>query len=80
MKNENPVENMSDNRRDFLKKSALVGMGVLLSPVTNAVTSSVSNSEANMQGGKGVVSKKQTVTILITTDIHSQLNTHDEFF
>ncbi len=80
MKNENPVENMSDNRRDFLKKSALVGMGVLLSPVTNAVTSSVSNSEANMQGGEGVASKKQTVTVLITTDIHSQLNTHDEFF
>ncbi|MBP9070290.1 MAG: bifunctional metallophosphatase/5'-nucleotidase, partial [Bacteroidia bacterium] len=80
MDNKKPEKKISEDRRDFLKRSALVGMGVLLSPVKNAVASSESKTETNIDGDKGAASKKQTVTILITTDIHSQLNTHDEFF
>jgi 2',3'-cyclic-nucleotide 2'-phosphodiesterase (5'-nucleotidase family) len=82
MENNIPENNTSDNRRDFLKKSALAGLGVVLSPVTKAVNSSVNANElleiSNVENGNAP--KKQNVTILITTDIHSQLNTHDEFF
>lgn len=79
MKSKSQKEIKADNRRDFLKKSALVGLGTVLSPVTNAVASTIDQKEltANVELPP---SGKQTVTVLITTDIHSQLNTHDEFF
>ncbi len=72
-----------DNRRDFIKKSALVGLGAMLSPVTNIVGATgvealTSNETINSESGDS--GKKQTVTVLITTDIHAQLFTHDEFF
>jgi 2',3'-cyclic-nucleotide 2'-phosphodiesterase (5'-nucleotidase family) len=77
---ENKKDILSDNRRDFLKKSALAGMAAVLTPVTSLVANNSLSEEANdviCQSGKN---KSQKVTFLITTDIHSQLNTHDEFF
>lgn len=72
-------DDISANRRDFLKKSALVGLAAVLNPVTSFATEtnlleSTSFMDANADASS------QTITILITTDIHSQLNTHDEFF
>ncbi|MBN8693562.1 MAG: 5'-nucleotidase C-terminal domain-containing protein [Bacteroidetes bacterium] len=79
MENKSEKEIKADNRRDFLKKSALVGLGTILSPVTNVVASTL-EKEATLESIELPPTGKQTVTVLITTDIHSQLNTHDEFF
>lgn len=81
-KNKKEIIN-DDNRRDFIKKSALVGLGAMLSPVTNIVGSTsvdalTENESHNANSDKAP--GKQTVTVLITTDIHAQLFTHDEFF
>jgi len=72
----------SDNRRDFIKKSTLVGMAAMLSPVTNLVANQneLIPNDLESINDSNAAGKKQTITLLITTDIHSQLNTHDEFF
>ncbi|MDQ3051503.1 MAG: 5'-nucleotidase C-terminal domain-containing protein [Bacteroidota bacterium] len=66
------------NRRDFLKKSALAGVATALVPVMSLAEKTQKFATASRDGNNE--SGKQTVTFLITTDIHSQLNTHDEFF
>jgi sulfur-oxidizing protein SoxB len=72
-------DDLSDNRRDFLKKSALVGLAAVFNPVTNFATeTNLLESVALLDTNTNVTS--QAITVLITTDIHSQLNTHDEFF
>ncbi|MES2763446.1 MAG: bifunctional metallophosphatase/5'-nucleotidase [Bacteroidota bacterium] len=77
-KNKSEIENNQNDRRDFLKKSALVGLAAVLNPVTNFAAST--NLIENEQTEAVVDPSSQKITILITTDIHSQLNTHDEFF
>lgn len=72
-------DDASANRRDFLKKSALVGLAAVLNPVTSFATeTNLFESTALLDVNTDTTS--QTITVLITTDIHSQLNTHDEFF
>jgi len=56
---------MMETRRNFLKKSALTGIGATL----------LGQPEASASG----LPPKQ-VTLLITADLHAQLFTHDEFF
>lgn len=71
-------QNLSADRREFLKKSALVGLAAVFNPL-----SGISGEDHLQEVSKLVESNptgSQTITILITTDIHSQLNTHDEFF
>lgn len=82
MKNENEKTISSDNRREFIKKTTLAGLAVALGPVSNMFGSTNSLEELNNDDEKANnnTGKKQTVTVLITTDIHSQLFTHDEFF
>jgi 2',3'-cyclic-nucleotide 2'-phosphodiesterase (5'-nucleotidase family) len=72
------AENTNNDRRDFLKKSAMVGLAAVLNPVTNfaAGTQVFQENQTVPVSDQGT----QTITVLITTDIHSQLNTHDEFF
>lgn len=67
----------SDNRRDFLKKSALLGLASVFNPLSDIVASNAVEEELLDDTTKSI---KQTITVLITTDIHSQINTHDEFF
>jgi 2',3'-cyclic-nucleotide 2'-phosphodiesterase (5'-nucleotidase family) len=82
MSPKNFKETPSDNRRDFIKKSTLVGLAAVLSPVSNMFASTITSEEVNKEDENTIndITKKQTVTVLITTDIHSQLFTHDEFF
>jgi len=68
---------LSDNRRDFLKKSALLGLATMFNPLSDVVASETVSDELLDDATKPT---KQTITVLITTDIHSQINTHDEFF
>jgi sulfur-oxidizing protein SoxB len=73
-------DNTNNNRRDFLKKTATVGIASVLAPIANAANKTTEFFEPQILPGETDKSKKQTISILITTDIHSQLNTHDEFF
>jgi sulfur-oxidizing protein SoxB len=74
-------EIVSDNRRDFLKKSALIGIATMFNPMSEVLASNSDSEEKNsITDAPHPITKKQTVSILITTDIHSQLFTHDEFF
>ena len=70
----------SDNRRDFLKKSALIGIATMFNPMSEVLASNSISDEENSITDAHTIAKKQTISILITTDIHSQLFTHDEFF
>ncbi len=80
MNNKKNKEITSDNRRDFLKKSALIGIATMFNPISKVLASNSVSEETSLVNDVNTVSKKQTVTLLITTDIHSQLFTHDEFF
>jgi S-sulfosulfanyl-L-cysteine sulfohydrolase len=71
------VETNNNSRRDFLKKSALAGIGTSLVPL--AGVQAMSSHNANPKAGiPPKVANK--FTILYTSDIHAQLHTHDEFF
>lgn len=76
-------ETSSNNRRDFLKKSALAGLATVLAPVSTIVAgnnSEIDTDADNVNNSSKDKNGKSTVTLLITTDIHAQLFTHDEFF
>jgi 2',3'-cyclic-nucleotide 2'-phosphodiesterase (5'-nucleotidase family) len=78
MKTEDQTEFISDSRRGFLKNTALAGLAAVMAPVSNLVASpeSFPESENNSLSSE----KKEVITLLITTDIHAQIFTHDEFF
>lgn len=79
MKNKKDI--IADNRRDFIKKSALAGLATVLAPVSNIVAGNTTISENELEPNDTKNKDgKTTVTLLITTDIHAQLFTHDEFF
>ena len=76
---ENKKDIISDNRRDFLKKSALVGLAATLNPLSGFANNTFVNKDLEGESLDATAGSKK-ISILITTDIHSQLNTHDEFF
>ena len=62
----------SSPRRDFLKRSALAGLAATVQiPFTASATEKKSDSDA---------ANANRLTLLITADLHAQINTHDEFF
>lgn len=72
---------ISNNRRDFLKKSATVGLASVLAPIANAADKTTEFFDTDLTSvPPDAKNNQQAISILITTDIHSQLNTHDEFF
>lgn len=69
-----PENEITNSRRDFLKKTTLAGIGTSLTGVALAIPAFVREQQDN-----GPAFSNQ-FTILYTSDIHAQLNTHDEFF
>lgn len=70
-----------DGRRTFLKKWGLAGLGIGMVPTVassmlgqEGLQNEFLNSETIKKG------KAKRITILQTSDIHAQLDTHDEFF
>ncbi len=59
-------------RRSFLKKSLLSGIGLALGQSSHAASIEESSED--------IAKKENTITLLITSDIHAQIHTHDEFF
>jgi 2',3'-cyclic-nucleotide 2'-phosphodiesterase (5'-nucleotidase family) len=74
MKNHSANEN---SRRNFLKKSALAGLGTSLVSVPGL---HAMNSKAASPSAEIPPKVANKFTILYTSDIHAQLHTHDEFF
>lgn len=64
----------TNSRRDFLKKTTLAGLGTSLAGMAGAIPLTAGESEETDVKSRG------QFTILYTSDIHAQLNTHDEFF
>lgn len=83
MSTENKTITSENNRRDFIKKTGLASLAVAFSPLGNVIGANNNSSETeeflDVLSGEEK-KKKQTVSILITSDIHAQLFTHDEFF
>jgi sulfur-oxidizing protein SoxB len=75
----NVTSGKNESRRDFFKKTALLGLSSFLVPAVN-FAKGVKSEKKQHPGNKKLVADKNKVSILITTDIHSQLYTHDEFF
>ena len=70
------------DRRNFIKNAAVLGFGVPASLTTiskvhantnNSMDQVTDSNEANMQA-------ENEFSIFITTDLHAQIHTHDEFF
>lgn len=72
MKNFKNDDGKTTQRRDFLKKSLLSSIGVI-STNTKAFSNPKEENQTDFK-------KSDKITILITSDIHAQINTHDEFF
>lgn len=64
----------TNSRRTFLKKTALAGLGTSLAGAAGAVPLTDTLLKET------TVAASSQFTILYTSDIHAQLNTHDEFF
>jgi 2',3'-cyclic-nucleotide 2'-phosphodiesterase (5'-nucleotidase family) len=73
-------QTIADERRDFLKKSAFLGIASMFNPMSEILSANQHSESSEMIQLEKSDSKNKTITILITTDIHSQLFTHDEFF
>ena len=75
------MKNKNANRRSFLRNAAFLGIGV---PASLAISNNVSASEPVIVDTTDVddkiIQKKNEFSILITTDLHAQIHTHDEFF
>lgn len=73
-----PFEKKSDNsrsRRDFLKQTALAGLGT-----TWAGSAFAKKAPGTAGSQEGISTGSGQFSILYTSDIHAQLHTHDEFF
>lgn len=70
-----------NNRRNFIKNAAVLGMGVpaALGPVSAAFASDANTEYANANAGTSKQAPNQ-FSVFITTDLHAQIHTHDEFF
>ena len=69
------------SRRDFFKSASAIAAGAVLPPSLANAVSGDDYHEKEMFRNKAVKDGKANVfTLLHTSDIHAQLNTHDEFF
>ena len=70
-----------NNRRNFIKNAAVLGMGVpaAIGPVSAAFASDANTEHQNANAGTSKQAPNQ-FSIFITTDLHAQIHTHDEFF
>jgi sulfur-oxidizing protein SoxB len=68
------------DRRDFLRWCGSVGIGAGLGPAIAFWLQGRADAAAQARSAAVQAGKAQRITILHTTDIHAQLEIHDEFF
>ena len=75
------MNNKNADRRSFLRNAALLGISV---PASLAISKNLSASEPSpvdtSNGDDEIIQKKNEFSVFITTDLHAQIHTHDEFF
>ncbi len=69
-----PKKERSGGRREFLKKTAMAGLGTSLAGLAGTLSARAATASDESTGAG------DRFTILYTSDIHAQLHTHDEFF
>ena len=72
--------NNNNDRRGFLKKSILAGLGATIIPGVRLNANDFETDNFLKKETGDDKPKPGTVSVLVTSDIHAQLNTHDEFF
>ena len=67
------------DRRNFLKNAAIFGLGA---PASILISNDANATSASENKASKAISKQalNEFSIFITTDLHAQINTHDEFF
>lgn len=69
------------SRKDFLKKLGAASIGLGIAPLSSfALTTEESKVKEILKSKTVKDGKAQHITLLHTTDIHGQINVHDEFF
>ncbi|MEO7990275.1 MAG: bifunctional metallophosphatase/5'-nucleotidase [Chryseolinea sp.] len=68
------------SRKDFLKAAGAVTIGLGLSPMVSLAMMDEGKAKEIQQSNTIKKGKAQKITLLHTTDIHGQINVHDEFF
>ena len=68
------------SRKDFLKKIGAATIGMGLSPLVSFAMMDDGKAKEIEQSKTIKEGKAQKITLLHTTDIHGQINVHDEFF
>lgn len=71
---------LHSSRRNFLKKSAALGLGVAVAPMLHLNAEESAASKVEMLNAVSGAAGSKKITLLYTSDIHAQLHTHDEFF
>ena len=68
------------SRKDFLRKVGAATIGLGIAPITSFAINEQGKVK-DMESGTAIRSgKAQRITLLHTSDIHGQINVHDEFF
>ena len=70
----------NSSRRNFLKKSAALGIGATVVPLLNMKADGLDSPKDEVLSSNASSSTSKKITLLYTSDIHAQLHTHDEFF
>jgi 2',3'-cyclic-nucleotide 2'-phosphodiesterase (5'-nucleotidase family) len=71
------------DRRNFIKNATVLGFGVpaSLATISKAHANTSSSSNQNIVNSKETnIQAENEFSIFITTDLHAQIHTHDEFF
>lgn len=68
------------SRKNFLRTIGAATIGLGLNPVSSFAIAETGKAEEIMKSNAIRTGKAQRITLLHTTDIHGQVNVHDEFF
>jgi sulfur-oxidizing protein SoxB len=68
------------SRKDFLRKIGAATIGMGLSPLVSLAMTEEGKAQEIQKSNIIKLGKAQKITLLHTTDIHGQINVHDEFF
>jgi len=80
MKEKKKLPEQGSSRRDFLRKSAALGLGAALLPTLKHEAGTAPSGIPAAESTAPAVTGDTRITLLYTCDIHAQLHTHDEFF